>query len=281
MTELTHPEQITSPRESLAHSFARARDSVLDAPHDPVFRQRLIDRGIGIGETDPAYWTALEEYQYDRSQSEGIDEQDAYTHILAGMVPSAILHTKALESRPPYRESKEHKLALSNFNGLIRSFASNHPDTTVPQLTAELHAVANVTVAHSGNNLSNTAEDLINSAVRGAQHELVFEQILAASGFEYRPATPEEDLKGADYVIIAPSGQEIKLDVKASLTQIDGKNYGSNGLPYAVDHRGNITTYSGFTDTELRGRFQAPADLVAARLPLLLGALAQSSRKIA
>ena len=119
--------------------------------------------------------------------------------------------------------------------------------------------------------------DAVNIAVsrllRGAQHELGFGQILEQCDVEFREADAGEDMGGTDYFVFRRGGnRELKLDVKASLTEIE-KRHRTDNLPYAVRPDSSAIVHSGIEDREFADSFFIPNELAqqkAAKLEPLL-----------
>lgn len=270
----------TENKNDLQTSFSSARRSVETAASDLEFRELCRSNGIDPSDRhNPAYWAMVAEREWSISQDENLSGFDAYTHVVAGSTPDAIMHSLALEHRLSWQEAHDHKAALSRYNSLIRGFAADYPDLSAVALKTELQRTAAVTVASESKRIQSEADYLIRSIVHGAQHELGFKAILEASGLPFRETTDEEDLKGGDYIVTLPDGSDIKLDVKASLSEVDKKNHGSNGQPYAINREGDVVIYSCLSESELGDSFSIDKAIAESRVPIVMGALFQASQR--
>lgn len=261
--------------------FTAARKALLDAPFEPDFQRKCHDYGVSLNDTDSYYyWSVMTEYQGERAQDPAIPPQEAYARVVSANSMESILRFAEISQTSDYATVREHKLGLSRFNKLLRSFTDGYPDTKASQLISQLNRTSLATIGHSSHSIQSTAENYIKDVVRGVQHESVFGCILEAlvrkfpRDFKFRGTNEEEDLRGADYILVTPK-QSIKIDVKASLSQIESRQVG-NGRdvkPFAFSPEGNMTIFSGFTDQELKGRFFVTPEEADERLKLLEMAL--------
>lgn len=263
----------TKNKQTLENAFSGARTALINAPFEPAFQQLCQTNGVHAGDhQEPVYWELMEQYQWDKSQDETLSGFESYAQAIAGCTPNAIMHQIALNSNHS-EQAHNHKIALSGYNTLIRDFAANYPETSVIELTSQLQKVAHVTIAGDSRRVQTEADYLLRNILRGAQHELGFRSILDASGLDYRTTSVEEDLKGGDFIVTMANGKEIKIDVKASLSEIDNKNKGSNNLPYYVSNTGNLVIFSCLTDTNFGDTFSINKKTAELRVPILIGAL--------
>lgn len=271
-TELKH-------KYNLDEAFSKAESDLLNAPLELEFQQLCITQNISVSDhKNPAYWGLIAQYESDNAQDPYITSFESDVLIVAANVPSAVLHQHALDIPLPHDKTHVHKLALSTFNGLVRAFASSYPDISASTLTLALQRVANATVAKNDRRKQKVADELMHGIVRGAQHELAFEDILQQAalqypGLTYRKTSIAEDLKGGDYVVIPViDGPEIKIDVKSSLNSIENSRDGSES-PFSIDHEGDIVIYSLINPGD---SFEIDPETAASRVHFIVTALQQA-----
>ncbi len=266
MSELENKNFETVTNEEIRQGFGEAWERIYELIKTPQFQQACMEADIDpFGDDRPEYWEFLQDYAYDSLKTRGengeIGHLAAKTEELAFAVPVYAMRLAELEKGGLSRdEERKAKITASAFNGLIRDFAEKYPDVRTGTIERELHNVVNDTIYDD--ELSQVGSRYIKESIRGAQHELAFGQILEQTGIEFRDATLEEDMRGADY-ILDPEGEKVKLDVKASLSNIEAK--GNSGVPYAERSDGTVVMYSHVRDQEFNGTFFVDPEVAAER----------------
>lgn len=277
--EMLHTEVLKN-KNDLQNAFFTAKNALEDAPFETDFQQLCQARGLNPTDQDsPDYWQLMSHYQLEKSKDEKLSGFESRSLVLAAATPDAVIHQLLVDESFSRDEKIYHKTALSQYNSLVRDFAANYSDISASGFTTELQKVAHVTVTGHEKRIQSQADYLIRSVVRGAQHELGFKSILDASELKYRTTTTEEDLHGGDLVVTIPDGRDIKVDVKASLSEIDKHNRGSNGQPYYINHRGDLVIYSCLSESDFGDTFDISDETAESRVPIVLGALFQASRQ--
>jgi hypothetical protein len=256
--EIQTPEQTRS-TEEIAQAFDYAQMAVGAMQRDPSFHASCVENGV-----DPqkdrhsiAYWEEFRLYvgeRTDKAREEGHDSLQMDAIELLANTPNYLLVQEQLNKHQhrPYDAVHHSKEVASYYNGLIRSFALNYPETSVEDLEVNLLTTVNKNF-HSKHLRTVLAND-VTPPIRGAQHELAFGQILEHAGLPFRRAELTEDLKGVDYVV----GQGIDplmIDVKASLAEI--RDHGS-GREFYIHSDGKSILHSQAHDAEFGDRFFIP-----------------------
>lgn len=271
-TELKH-------KNILYEAFSKAESYLLNAPSELEFLQRCIAQNISVSDhKNLIYWELIAQYESENAQNPYITSFESEVLIIAANVPGAVLHQHALDIPLSHDKAHAHKLALSTFNGLVRNFANSYPGMPASALTSALQQVAKATVAKNDRLKQKVADELMHGIVRGAQHELAFEDILQQAalqypGLTYRKTSVAEDLKGGDYVVVPViGGPEIKIDVKSSLNSIENGRDGSEN-PFSIDHEGDIVIYSLIDPGD---SFEIDQETAASRVHFIVTALQQA-----
>jgi hypothetical protein len=269
---LARAEQIQTSPEEIDALLHEARDAFYDLPFDEDFNALCVERGLDPEDTSrPAYWEAAADFAAQSSakaREAGEDERGIALRELFAATPDFIYKRKIasgdFRNYPPevYRSAKE---SVSYYNGLIRYVAEECHDMRASVLTKGLVGIANISVEHEG--LKQSSPDAIRDVVRGAQHEMVFGQLLEHTDRDFRTATVEEDLEGTDYVVLSPDGTEQRIDVKASQGTIVHR--GGTSRPYVNGEYGNIIFFSLVEDRELHDRFYVTDKLAEQKAQVL------------
>lgn len=274
------PEQIQKPEAELREAFASAQQAVYKLTADPKLHERLVGKGIDpYADMDKiAYWDTLEEYSsevVERHSSQSGKSLRLSAFELLAATPAFVLHQYESDAavRQGRHKARDAQLRFSHFNSLIQNFASTFPDVRASLLESSLLGIVNTSVEHKDAHYA--AGSLIHSTVRGAQHELAFGQILDKTGLPFSPSSLEMDVMGVDYIVHAARGRDIFIDVKASLSKMEGRNEFTR--PYTRNPEGTIQMFSLIHDSDLRDRFFIEDGLATQRAPVLYELLAEAS----
>lgn len=256
-------ETFTSTPETIAQTeidqqLHSAAERVNDQMYDPAFLAALTHAGVSVDGSDPsAYWRVMAEYTARQTGANSeLSPLEKETTQLIGYLPNALLqgyHLKHQKNLLSDAEVKSAKRTACTYNNLLKDFVRKHPQGA-DQLKASLLNGVLLTVGGDSYDFNEFADKALDDTLRGVKHEIGFGAILDALGVPHRDATIAEDLKGRD-IVITFNGLEIGVDVKASLDQIDGKNHGSDGKPYAVKPSGDLVMFSMLLDKDFEGSF--------------------------
>lgn len=281
--ETQTPEQ-NRPAAEINEALAYAQTAITHLRHDRSFHAACAEAGINPNSSaDPQYWETFYTYvagRVDTAKEQGEDSLRMDAIELLAATPTSMIEMNKLRldeaqgvsstiSRPDYKFAKE---VASHYNGLIRGFAENYPETSVRDLSTAVLTTISQTLHNSPARQS--AAQMTRETIRGAQHELAFGQILRASGLPFREASREEDLMGVDY-IVGDDLDSICVDVKASLEKI--RTPGSANL-FRVVRRGEVRMYSMTSDLELGDSFFIDEAAAMDKAPHLLDQLAEVRR---
>jgi hypothetical protein len=262
------PGETQTPPPDFETALKEAQTGFYDLTFEDGFTELATRRGLSEDDTDkPEYWKAAADFAHDRALDNG--EHDTLDELLAA-TPDYIYTQMALNrgrhsfpSREAYDEAKDR---ASYFQGLIGGVAQKHPDAKPSAMVKALLNTSNISVEDKEAKLASTKE--LRAAVRGAQHETGYGQLLEKTGRNFGKG---DDRKGEDYQVAGRRGRVLNIDVKASVNEIAGK--GAHGSVYVVDQRdGLITMYSLISDSEFKDSFYV-SDEVAERKGKTLGEL--------
>jgi hypothetical protein len=179
--EIQTPEQTRS-TEEIAQAFDYAQMAVGAMQRDPSFHASCVENGV-----DPqkdrhsiAYWEEFRLYvgeRTDKAREEGHDSLQMDAIELLANTPNYLLVQEQLNKHQhrPYDAVHHSKEVASYYNGLLRSFALNYPETSVEDLEVNLLTTVNKNF-HSKHLRTVLAND-VTPPIRGAQHELAFGQV--------------------------------------------------------------------------------------------------------
>ena len=255
--------------EERAEAFKQGLKEFYDIPFQQEFISYCADRGVGIDDVEkPSYWTAVAVYASgisDKARSNGKPERNALTAELLAATPDFIYNNAYLNYQghdyddPKVRRNiHQAKASASYYNGLLRDTAQAWPGIKASELSASLLGIANISIENK--HIKNSATYTINSAVRGAQHELAFGQILEKTGRHIRSASTKEDLHGVDYVVTDERGNSTYIDVKASLRQVSERDK-RHAAPFRRTQDGHLVMYSMVSEEDLNDGFSIPDDV--------------------
>lgn len=261
---------------NLDHEIREARADFYGLQSEDEFLDYCDKKHIDIANTEnPKYWTAVADYAYNKTSYAKDSGEDTESHRLTELfaaTPDFIYSQKQLENRHlPRDQRRVLKERVSYYNGLIRNAAENHSSLTTTTLKKTLLGIAEKSI--EDHDLQSAATNMIHYAVRGAQHELGFGQLLEAvcakkdSVVEFYKATVEEDLNGIDYIVEAKNGRDIAVDVKSSLSEI--KSQGNYSTPYTINMEGKLTMQSLLTDQDFEDRFYVSEGVINKKAEVL------------
>jgi hypothetical protein len=214
--------------------LANASDRVFDWQVDPDFyryaKERVQDIDID-GENGPnidditthlGYWEAFGTYAAEQLHGDdSLSDSEKQATLLLASAPEYALAQHALEqvNELPRARKQALKTVASEFNGQIRALAEITPDLSADRLKKSL--AKEILPLHP--KVLEAANNNLDAAVRGAQHEMAVEQILQATEgiTSVIPAETEDDLKGVDFFVILEDDTEIAVDAKASQARIE------------------------------------------------------------
>lgn len=203
--------------------MARPVQALYDQLTDISFAYQLRKYGLGPDDTEkPEYWRAFAE-----SASIKANESLATTnkrspsdvlHELLCSVPDLCYAQTYLDSwgSKTSADIKDATLRCARFNGIVQEFATVYPDVRFSSLVSAMTHIASQSIEQKSI-VEKTAEIARLKCV-GIRNELGFGQFMHFAGVAYRPATPEEDLRGVDIIIFGKDrNQDLRLDIKSNL----------------------------------------------------------------
>lgn len=266
------PEQRTSPESAMATAFSNSKRLLYAMLDDPNFRTTCKASGIDPYEdvSSPAYWEIVAEQAgafVEKAQATSGNTLPLLTFELLALTPDYLFTQQALNRNnfPNYASKRDAKEKVSYFNSALRIFATEFPDTNASTVISSLLGMANSAIEDK--HVRQSAVLSLKRTVRGAQHELAFEQILRHTGRQFTPASLEEDLEGIDFIVAGNNGEQLNVDVKASLNKIEAAGE-MNELFVRKPHN-KVMVYSLTTDQELHDRFLLSDELAAQKAPML------------
>jgi hypothetical protein len=252
------PEQTPGQHEIIA-AFGDAQQAIYKMTIDAQFQLRCATNNVDPYEDmdKPAYWDTVAEHaeaMVARTRERQVDSVRLSAFQLLACTPSYVFQQDAIDNEAHRNSVERHqgKRVMSYYNNLIRNFGANYPETNTTDLSVALLNMTNRAIESP--TLQRNAVNQIRQTIRGAQHELGFGQILEYTSRDYRTTAVDEDLKGIDYIIGGNDAPELRVDVKASLSEIE--HLSGRGMAYAVKRDGKIVMYSLIKDKEFHGTFQ-------------------------
>ena len=255
-TETEHPT--TSTWDHTSHY-------VTSLTNEPNFITYVEEQGIKQGSID--YADALSRYaDASLEQQEGlIDEQTATRIRLVANAPyitHASLEINELRRRrmagrrlPPDEWDRFNALKHQAvwYNQMLNDYMYEHDNESFSTIAQTITEQALDNLPSHTHQAATTMEGIL----RGARTEAATRHFFDDAEIPYRPATIEEDLRGADVILTMPDG-EYAIDIKKSLDQLAENNGGydfeENSRFYSIaDHNGRkkILLFPGFTESDL------------------------------
>lgn len=145
------------------------------------------------------------------------------------------------------QEKKEYEASLRNvtqFNNMLRNFGHKYN----PKIDQLKECLAEMFVYFVPENEQPVCNDYLLAALRGARHELGFQQLLTLAGIEYVPGTNDDDIKGIDLRIREPGFPELRVDIKASKRGVEEYGHGNGFVSIRPD--GKLALLSPFDDKD-------------------------------
>lgn len=274
----THISTETSP--DFSEVFADAEESVFVITETPEFAEACLQSGLDpIKSTDtPKYWELVAGFALDdinNKRARGESEVNLAAYELVALTPSFLYANTALANHSAKNRDEFHNLKerVSYFNGVIRELGARGA-----RASETMQAMANVASIAGLTDTDTSA--YIRQTVRGAQHELVFGQILSYTGHWYEPASTELDLQGVDYTLDF-NGVPLHVDVKASLSEVEALGVEKNAFAIKQSRRqGELPTvvmYSLTHDREFHDTFAIDATAAAEKAAVLETLLTQAA----
>lgn len=239
---------------------------------DPNFQAACTASGVDpyVGIATPEYWEIVAEHAeafVEKAHSTNGNTLPVLAFELLALTPDYLFAQRDLTrnhftSPDAKREAKEK---ASYFNSALRIFATEYPDVQASTLASAMLGMANSAI--DDKYIRQSAVLDIKRAIRGAQHELAFEQILRHTGRRFTPASLEEDLDGVDFIVYGEGGKQLNLDVKASLFKIN--EAGEMNELFVRKPHGKVMVHSLTTDEELKDRFWLDDNVAAQKAPVL------------
>lgn len=250
--------------------FTKAVDIVSKLQEDGRFIQACQAQGIDPHEdiATEGYWQTFTDFTSEKCQElldKGANPEQIHSLDLLAATPDFLYQQAKLDDlqtivnrggvralSPGQRtEWDRAKDVASTFNARIRGFVMDHPNSMKNDLTVGLQKILPFSI--EGEHAKQNAKTKLEQIMRGAQHEIGFGQILEKTGRQFRPSeSVQEDRAGIDYVIDEGTHDELRVDVKASLSEVEAK--GSMGA-FARKPDGAIVMYSLIKDAEFNGGF--------------------------
>lgn len=257
----TTPELVEQSEVSLA--LQRATSIVTELEFNDEFLAYLSSTNQTLDYEDAsAYWRTISIYTdtyLDAHDELSPLERESYA-VIANL-PAAMIASYQLErykNTLATSDFRTNKQTICTYNQLLKHYVTAFPQQSEPLHKELLDGVLQTVGAESADFTQHT-EGVLQAILKGIRHEIGFTRLLDLAGIPYRESTVDEDLKGKDIVILF-NGNEIGVDIKASLSEVEAQNKGATHNPYAIKANGNIVMYSMMLDTHFDGGFEPNKD---------------------
>lgn len=264
----TSPEAIN---QDALNEFNQASGYIrgLVQSRDEGFQNKCLEAGIDPFDdaANIEYWKLLEAYGNQALQETySVGEIDDFTYDVRRISLAAPVYAlQQIELNQQRNQGqqipRESRRTVSEFNADIYGFVQAYPDVRAQTLMAGLGSIIEDTVYDAGPALE--GEYGVKAAIRGARHEFgVIQSLDYIEGIGYKETGTEEDLKGVDTTVIFQSGQEINVDIKASVNQLIAdaeKHGGEQEVEFARNHGyyqrrgGTYVLFSHLKDGDFEG----------------------------
>lgn len=240
----------------LQPEYVAAKHALYELTADDDFYELLRQRKVRPdADTKPPYWRAVAEQAHNRYPEQPDEDFQNALNRLTLTAPYFMFVQHALNThdrdRLPGHLKEEFLNTVSHFNGLVRQAAALNPGMRASELRDHLSTV--VSLAIPNRTVTDETPAMMQAAIRGAQHEMAFVQLVTAAGMDAYPTSIAEDRSGSDLVVDDRRGHIFHVDVKASHSELHHKGiYDKN---YLVRSDGKIVMQSHVTDRELNDRF--------------------------
>lgn len=280
----TTPEKVES--KAIDAALTQASTAVAELAFEPSFQQYLADKHIQIDTADATeYWSTVANYtETYLGEHDSLSQTEKDSFALIANLPIALTNSFYLKEhgrQMNYKQRRSLKENICSYNSLLKHFVTTYPVES-NQMSRHLLSATLETIGGDSDDFTEHVEQEVANVLRGVKHEIGFTKILDSLGVTYREASVDEDLKGRD-VVIEFGGRDIGVDIKASLSEVDVKNRGSNGTPIAHKPGGDIVMFSMLLEKDFNGGFipseQRISEIAPAAGALLQKALMQSIAK--
>lgn len=305
--------------EMIAYNLDKARKEVVAMTGDPAFHDSYAVEYPGADIYDdmgkPRFWESFANYANETIEKEAPNPEDMTLDLRAKQLlaetPRYLFAQTELEAMQTklntlghtlgYRESAQlqqrknyTRQLTSRYNNLLRSFAYDYPETSVADVRRNLETMANIAmedhVVEAGrfkpNPAKQNASKTIDSAIRGAQHELAYEPVLQRTGREYSAASREQDLEGSDWLVLIArdpaTGRErwLSMDAKASDYALKESGRMDLVLPFSIVGYDKILVHLPLEDRHFHGKF-FPSGEATATMARGLNAIIDKATQVA
>jgi hypothetical protein len=264
----------TSTPEKQTSTWSDAENLVSGFQFEPDFMAQLMRADAAPGDpTTREFADTLSAYSESFIAARELDQTinpDVAQQIT--LIANAPLYITTQEDLEYYENERKHRRLPDDeweylqslkayvvwFNQQTSDYAYTHPDEHLTDVNKAL--IDSALNSHPKN--AKMVEQHITNTTRGARTEAVTRQLLDIAGVPYQPGTAEQDRKGGD-VIILYKGNEIKVDIKSSLSDIAYERGGyeeiqEKHLMYAINKRPKdklsdhvVKLYPGFEDKDI------------------------------
>lgn len=279
-----NPESPFYSSEQISKALDTAVGVITRYTADPHLQARCMEIGLDPIEDceTPGYWRLFGSFMTEkmaRAREEYGDNPQIDAIDLMASSPSHLYDDGILKSEhPATKDAVEMKKRVIEYNHRIELFARKYPETAVDKLQLAMQNMFIKACNGESVSLRRSADQRLHDILVGLQHELGFEQILDASGRQYRHGDKEEDGNGIDYVIDNRSFNPLYVDVKSTVEGLDRRN-GSN-RPFVVRGPSHVNMISLILHTDFHNRFFIDPGLAAEKAPSL-NAMIDQAKKIA
>lgn len=266
---------------------------VTSLTNEPDFISHVEEQGFSKGTIE--YADALSRYAETEVSRQGelVDEQSATQILLTASAPYITHVSMRINELKELRDGgKLPKNEWDEFNSLKAQtvwYNQMLSDYMYTYNDDSFSAISQTMVGQVLDHLPSRSVEpttTIGGIIGGARTEAATRHLLDAIPAPYRPATPEEDLHGADLVLMF-SGEEYYVDIKRSLNKLAENNGGysfeQTNKTYAIDSSGpkkKILFFPGFTDNDLGDSLRLNAEITNERKIIIGVQLMRAIREI-
>lgn len=267
---------------------------VTSLANDPDFIER--SEALGGDKYSIEYADLLAQFAEEKvAQQEGLIEEKVATQIR--LVANAPYMTQASILINDYNERrKSSKLSRAEwdhlgqlkeqavwYNQMLSNYLYENSDESFGSIS---QAISDQVIDHS-QDVGSSAQ-IADGVIRGARTEAATRHLLEAAGIPFRTATIKEDLRGADIILMLPTG-EYDIDIKKSLDKLaasqGGYDFTKSGEMFVIkqDRNGKkkLLLFPGFTDTDLGDKLKLDEKTTNERKDIVAAQLMRASLKIA
>lgn len=276
------PEAKKVPLEEQQQAYAFGMQRIYDLSSDERFIRRCQQERIDTTDvTNPAYWRMFSDFGRERAQflqARGINELNTRAMELMAAVPAYIFAQGELDFTKGLKNDQiETDLGIiADFHNMITEMAEKYPGLSAEELELGLLNVVNKSITEDQELRQYGAQE-VHNRIRGVQHEVAFADILRHTGLPYRKATRLEDWRGFDYVVNEGKARAKKLDVKASLKEVDPDR---GDTPIANKGEGKFYMFSLIDEPELHDGFHVSDEVAKYKAEVLREYLNMSTSEI-